>query len=51
LVASDCGFQPRVLPTGGWEAAVTGTLEACLYTAEVRWQPVRSFLSRTGALC
>ena len=33
LVASDCGFQPQVLPNGGWEAAVTGTLEACLYTA------------------
>jgi hypothetical protein len=37
LVASDCDFQPRVLPTGGWEAAVTGTLEACLYTAKARW--------------
>jgi hypothetical protein len=23
-------------PTGGWEAAVTGTLETCLYTAKER---------------
>jgi hypothetical protein len=37
VVASDCGFQPRVLPTGGWEAALTGTLEACLYIVKARW--------------
>jgi hypothetical protein len=47
-------FQPRILPTGGWEAAVTGTLEVCLYTAKVRWlatsfvKDITPVINRTG---